>query len=101
MNLAVMGPAQRRDKFVADLAAQRTRLHEAQVMGIRRRSPTHETRLLHDEPQMLLVAIATGLGDREDTLVDNARRPPALPPTLLHEQRRVVLRKNAFCARRI
>ena len=88
MILAVMGPAQRRDKFVADLAAQRTRLHEAQVMGIRRRSPTHETRLLHDEPQMLLVAIAPRLGDGEDALVDNARRSSAFPPALPHLRRR-------------
>jgi hypothetical protein len=73
MNLAVMGPAQRRDEFIADLAAQRTRLHEAQVMGIRWRSPTHQARLLRDEPQMLLIAIATRLCDGEDALVHNAR----------------------------
>ena len=35
MNLAVMRPAQRRDEFVADLAAKRTRLLEAKVVGIR------------------------------------------------------------------
>jgi hypothetical protein len=34
VNLAVMCPAQGRGEFVADLAAQCTRLHEAQVMGI-------------------------------------------------------------------
>jgi hypothetical protein len=47
VNLAVMRPAQGRDEFIADLAAQRTRLHEAQVMRVRWRSPTHQTRLLH------------------------------------------------------
>ena len=100
MDLAVMGPTQRRDEFVADLAAQRTRLHETKVMGIRWCSPAHETRLLHDEPEMVLVAIATRLGDGEDTLVDtvrpvNARRSPAFSPPLLHERRRVALRRNS------
>ena len=107
MNITVMSAAQRHYEFVADLAAQRTRLHEAEVMGIRWRSPAHETGLLHDEPEMLLVAIATRLGDREDTLVNtarpaNARRSPTRSPPLLRK-RRVAMRQKvrAFGIRRI
>ena len=71
MNRPVMDPAQRGNKFVTHLPAECTRLHEAQVMGIGRFSPAHETRLLSDEPQMLFVAIATWLSDCEYAFVDD------------------------------
>jgi hypothetical protein len=45
-------------RIVAHLAAERTRLHEPQVMRIGVFSPTHKTRLLGNEPQMFLVATA-------------------------------------------
>ena len=71
MNRPMMDSAQRRYELVADLRAECTRLHEAQVMGVGRFSPAHETRLLGDEPQMLFVAIATRLSDCEYALVDD------------------------------
>ena len=69
-----MDSAQGGNEFVTHLPAECTRLHEAQVMGIGRFSPAHETCLLGDEPQMLFVAIATRLGNCEHALVDNSRR---------------------------
>ena len=74
MNRPVMDPAQGGNEFVAHLPAECTRLHEAQVMGIGRFSPAHETRLLGDEPEMLFVAIATRLGNRQHALVDSPGR---------------------------
>jgi hypothetical protein len=56
MNLAVVDPAER-DEFVPHFPSQRTRLHEAQVVGIGMLSPTHATRLLCNEPQMYLIAM--------------------------------------------
>ena len=69
-----MDPAQGGNKFIAHLPTECTRLHEAQVMGIGRFSPAHETGLLGDKPEMLLVAIATRLGNRQHALVDAPRR---------------------------
>ena len=74
MNRPVMDPAQGGNEFVAHLPAECTRLHEAQVVGIGRFSPAHETGLLGDEPQMLFVAIATRLGNRQHALVDSPGR---------------------------
>ena len=68
MSLPVMDPAKRGNEFVAGLAAKRARLHEAQVMGIRRFAPAHETGLSGDKPEMLLVAIAARLGNRRTLL---------------------------------
>src|ERR1700722_15681409 len=69
MNLAVMCPAQRSDEFVAHLPTKRTRLCEAKVVRIGRRSSTDKTRLLSNEPEMVFVAIASRLRNRKDALV--------------------------------
>ena len=74
MNRAVMDPAERDREFIAHLAAEGTRLHEAQMMGIGRFAAAHEAGLLGDEPKMLLVAIATGRAYREHALVDAVGR---------------------------
>jgi hypothetical protein len=71
---AVMAAAQWHGEFVADLAAQRPRLGEAQVVWIGRRAAADQTRLPGDKPQVLLVAVALGLGEREHALVDAGRR---------------------------
>ena len=65
MNCPVMDSAQGGNEFVAHLPAECTRLHKAQVVGIGRFSSAQETRLLGDEPEMLFVAIATRLGNRQ------------------------------------
>jgi hypothetical protein len=55
--------AQRHDEFITDLAAERPRLRKAQVVRIGRRAAADQARLPGDKPQMLLVAVALGLGD--------------------------------------
>ena len=65
-----MGPAQGHSEFVAHFSAERPRLHEAKMVRIGGLSPTHEAGLLGDKSEMLLVAVATRLGNREGTFVD-------------------------------
>jgi hypothetical protein len=74
MDLAVVDAAERDHEFIAHLSAQRTRLHEAEVMGIGMLSPTNETRLFSNKPQMLFVAMALRLRNRKDALVDTRQR---------------------------
>ena len=73
MNRPVMDPAERDNELVADLAAQRTRLREAQVVGIGRFPPAHETGLLGDKPEVLFVAVAPRFSNRKDALIDCPR----------------------------
>jgi len=56
MNVAVMSPAQRHGELVADLAAERAALGEAQVMSIARLAPADQTSLLSDVPEVVGVA---------------------------------------------
>ena len=65
-----MDPAERYDEFIAGLAAERPRLHVAQMVRIRGLAAAHQARLLGHEPQVLPVAIAARLGQREHALVD-------------------------------
>ena len=60
-------------ELIADLAAERTRLHECKMMRVRGLAAAHETRLLGDVAQVLPVAIAPRRSDREDALVDALR----------------------------
>ena len=66
----MMDSAQRSNEFVAHFSAERSRLHEAKMVGIGRLSPTHETRLLGDEAEMLLIAVTWRLGNRKGAFVD-------------------------------
>ena len=50
------------DEFVADLAAQRPPLRKAQVMRVGGSARADHAGLPGDEPQVLLVAVALGLG---------------------------------------
>ena len=65
-----MGPAQGDSEFVAHFSAERPRLHEAKMVGIGGLSPTHETRMLGHETEMLLIAIASRFGNRKGAFVD-------------------------------
>ena len=66
-----MMPATEWDReLIADLAAERARLREPDVMGIRGLATAHETRLLSNVAKVLPIAIATRRSDREDALVD-------------------------------
>ena len=60
-------------ELIADLAAERARLSESQVVGIRGLAAADEARLLGDITKVLPVAIATRGSDREDALVDALR----------------------------
>src|SRR5262245_47527511 len=69
-----MMPATKRDReLIADLAAERARLGETEMMGVRGLAAAHQTRLLGDVAKVLAVAIATRRSDREDALVDALR----------------------------
>ena len=66
--------AERDRELVARLAAERHRLHVAQVMRVRRLAAADQAGLLRHKSQMVPVAIAAGGGDREHALVDAGRR---------------------------
>ena len=53
-----MGAAERDRKLIADPTPQGARLHEPQVMRVRRAPSAHQARLRGDELQMSTVAIA-------------------------------------------
>src|SRR5262249_57037024 len=74
MNSTVMDAAEWHRELVAGFAAERTGLHESQVMRIRRLARAEQARLLGDEPKMGLVAGAGWRGQREDRLVDGRVR---------------------------
>src|SRR5258707_6762612 len=73
MHRTMMSAAEGDRELIADLAAERARLSESQVVGIRGLAAAHETRLLGDITKVLPVAIATRGSDREDALVDALR----------------------------
>jgi hypothetical protein len=62
-----MDPANRNRKLVADFAPQRPRLCKAQVVGVSRRPPAHETRLSRYELAVFFIAKADGLGRQVGT----------------------------------
>src|SRR6478736_314503 len=64
MRLAVMRAAKRHGVFIADLAAERARLRKRQMMGVGRLLGANQVGLAADEFEVLLVAVAHGLGDR-------------------------------------
>ena len=70
VNRAVMHAAERHRELIAHLAAERARLREAQMMRVGGLAAADQAGLLGHEPQMLFVAIAFWLGQREDALVD-------------------------------
>src|SRR5262245_40765166 len=60
-------------KLIADLAAERTRLSESEVVRVRRLAGADEARRLGDIGQVLSVAIPPRRRDREDALIDALR----------------------------
>jgi len=69
-----MNTAERYREFIARLPTERARLHEPQVMRIRRLAGAQEAWLEGDVAEMFLVAVATWRTYREHALVD----PPGL-----------------------
>jgi hypothetical protein len=70
MHRTMMPAAEWDRKLIADLAAERTRLHEAEVVRVRGPAAAHKARLLSDIAKVLAVAVATRSGDCEETFVD-------------------------------
>ena len=66
----MMAPAQRHGELIADLAAERAVLREAQMMSICRPAPTNQARLFGHEFDVLLVTKAARLRMGQPTLVD-------------------------------
>ena len=62
VDLAVVHAAERDDEFVARLAAERTRLRVAKMMGIGWLTAAHEARHLDDSAQVLAVPVPTRRG---------------------------------------
>ena len=63
MQLAMMSPAERHRKLVADFATERTRLREAQMVWIGRSPPADQARLLDHMPDMTAVTHAARFGE--------------------------------------
>src|SRR5260221_4040951 len=70
MHRPVMPSTQGDCELIADVATERTRLGESEVVGVRGLATAHETSLLGDIAQVLPVAITPRRSDREDALVD-------------------------------
>ena len=68
--LLMVNGAERYREFVTDLEPKASRLCEADVMGVARRSPTNEAGLLGHIAQMLLGSDPLWFADGERTLVD-------------------------------
>lgn len=70
MHFAVVGAAQRHGEFIAHLAAKRTQLREAQMVRIRRMPPADQARLFDHVSDMLAVADAPWLRERQNAFID-------------------------------
>ena len=66
----MMTPAERHGEFIADPAAQRARLGEPQMVGIRRPPPADQTGLGRHEPEVRTIAIAARFIQREGAFID-------------------------------
>ena len=73
MHCAVMPATEWDRELIADLAAERARLRESEVMGIRGLAAADEARLLGDIAEVLPVAIPTRGSDCENALIDALR----------------------------
>src|SRR4029077_9294717 len=62
--------AERDSELVTDLAAQRARLSESKMVGVRGLAAAHEARLLGDIAKVVPVAIAPRRRHREHALID-------------------------------
>ena len=70
MKLAMMAAAERHGELIADLAAERPALREAQVMGVAGFAAADQTSLLRHEAHMVAIADASGLGMGKNRFVD-------------------------------
>ena len=95
----MMAPAQRHGELIADLAAERAMLREAQMMGVCRPAPANQTRLFGHEPDVLLVTKAARLGMGQPALVDAVGNGCPVGPTGLPLERRGRWRRRGYDGR--
>jgi hypothetical protein len=76
VNFAMVLAAKWHRELVADLAAKRTTLREAQVMGVRRPSITNQTGLLGHVSNVIPIANPVRLGEGKNTLIDAFNAAP-------------------------
>ena len=81
----MMSPAERHREFVADLAAERRGLREAQMVWIGGPATADQARLLNHMPDMIAVTNAARLGEDKHTLVYLRCRAGLLGQALLRE----------------
>ena len=65
MHRTMMPATEWDSELIADLAAERAKLRESEVVWVRGLAAAHETRVLGDIAQVLPVAIPTRSGDRQ------------------------------------
>jgi hypothetical protein len=70
MEGTMVGAAKRDGKLITDPTAQSARLHEPQVMRVRRAPSAHEAGLRGNDLEVRTVAVTAGLAQRERALVD-------------------------------
>jgi hypothetical protein len=70
MQRTMMGPVQRDGKLIADPAPQGARLHEPQVMRVRRATAADKAWLCSNELEVRTDAVTAGFAQGERTLID-------------------------------
>ena len=85
MELAVVRATERHRELIADLAAERARLREAQMVWIGGPATADQARLLHHMPDMIAVANATRFGEDKHTVVYRTCRVALSDHALLRE----------------
>src|SRR5580698_3115056 len=76
VHFAMMAAAERDGELVADLAAERPALREAQVVSIARLPSADQARLLRHIPDVLPVPHPARLPERQRALIDTFRPRP-------------------------
>src|SRR5579862_992310 len=83
VDLAVVSAAERDGELVADLAAKRAALGEAQMVGVAGLAAADQAGLPGDEADVIAVADAAGFGEGEGGLVDRRWPLRSSPPARL------------------
>src|SRR5579862_7567210 len=82
MDITMVAAAERDGELVADLAAERAALREAQMVSIAWLPTADQTGLVSDKPHMLAVADPARFRQRQHALFDAARSGPTVSPGL-------------------
>ena len=82
MKLMMMSPTERDRELVADLAAQRRILREAQMMGVTRSSPADEANMLRHIFEVVAITQPARLGQGKSTFINALLAFPGAAPRL-------------------